>query len=428
MKRDFDKTVLVIAYYFPPLAMGGVQRIAKFCKYLPEHGWKPVVLTSVPRGYFALDTSLADELKETTVFEARSLIPFSVGTGESFENWRSRLRRIARWVMVPDVRVLWIPWAMTVGFRLLSMFEIDCILATAPPYSSLLVARLLSHRTGLPLVIDFRDPWADDPFGSFPTVIHRRLNVMLEGWVASAASRITSVSEETISGLRRRWNGEDERYRIVSQGFDPADFEQVVEQGQRFVICHTGSLIRGRKPDDLFYAVSQMIAEGKLDPTQVEVDIVGFCPASFVTSAKSLGLEEVVKFTGYISHAASVRHLLKADILWLCVAETEAKSMMTGKLFEYLGSRKRIIASVPEKGGAAAVVRSLDAGVVVRPGDIDGLKRAIREFYGKWLRGEQIPEVSDRVNIYDRRLLAGELAKVLDEVRPSLKGDTDPIQ
>ena len=45
------KRLLVIAYYFPPRGGGGVQRIAKFVRYLPEFGWLPTVL-SVATSYY----------------------------------------------------------------------------------------------------------------------------------------------------------------------------------------------------------------------------------------------------------------------------------------------------------------------------------------------------------------------------------------
>ena len=39
------RKVLVITYYWPPSGGPGVQRILKFCKYFPEFGWEPIVLT-----------------------------------------------------------------------------------------------------------------------------------------------------------------------------------------------------------------------------------------------------------------------------------------------------------------------------------------------------------------------------------------------
>lgn len=38
---DVQREVLVIAYYFPPMGLSGVQRTLKFVKYLPEYKWKP---------------------------------------------------------------------------------------------------------------------------------------------------------------------------------------------------------------------------------------------------------------------------------------------------------------------------------------------------------------------------------------------------
>src|SRR5712664_991126 len=45
------RSCLLIAYYYPPGGGVGVQRALKFSKYLPEFGWRPIVLTAeVPLG------------------------------------------------------------------------------------------------------------------------------------------------------------------------------------------------------------------------------------------------------------------------------------------------------------------------------------------------------------------------------------------
>ena len=45
-------SVLIISYYFPPSGGPGVQRVLKFVKYLPEFGWRPVVLTVEDGDFF----------------------------------------------------------------------------------------------------------------------------------------------------------------------------------------------------------------------------------------------------------------------------------------------------------------------------------------------------------------------------------------
>ncbi|MBF8247681.1 MAG: glycosyl transferase family 1, partial [Bacteroidetes bacterium] len=42
--NDAFRRVLIIAYYFPPMGLSGVQRTVKFAKFLPKFGWKPTVL------------------------------------------------------------------------------------------------------------------------------------------------------------------------------------------------------------------------------------------------------------------------------------------------------------------------------------------------------------------------------------------------
>ena len=39
---------LIVAYYFPPKGGAGTQRFAKFCKFLPDHGIEPVVISVEP--------------------------------------------------------------------------------------------------------------------------------------------------------------------------------------------------------------------------------------------------------------------------------------------------------------------------------------------------------------------------------------------
>jgi hypothetical protein len=66
------RRLLVVAYYFPPMGMSGVQRVAKFVKYLPDYGWEPVVLTVEPGGYFAYDEQLQEEIDRAGVEVVRT--------------------------------------------------------------------------------------------------------------------------------------------------------------------------------------------------------------------------------------------------------------------------------------------------------------------------------------------------------------------
>src|SRR5471030_697982 len=47
-----DRTVLLIAYHFPPLrGSSGMQRTLRFAQHLPRFGWRPIVLSIHPAAY-----------------------------------------------------------------------------------------------------------------------------------------------------------------------------------------------------------------------------------------------------------------------------------------------------------------------------------------------------------------------------------------
>src|SRR5262249_18776022 len=74
--ETMTKRVLFIAYLYPPVGGAGVQRAAKFVKYLPQFGWLPTVLTVSNPSVPLFDESLAGDVAgETAVRRARTWEP-----------------------------------------------------------------------------------------------------------------------------------------------------------------------------------------------------------------------------------------------------------------------------------------------------------------------------------------------------------------
>ena len=110
------KRLLFIAYYFPPLGMGGVQRAVKFVKYLPEFGWSATVLTVDDIPYYAFDPTLLDEIKHVSIERVRSLDPALHIKSKTTEkhtfpdrlSWPARLYSRAGRLCVPDNKIFWL--------------------------------------------------------------------------------------------------------------------------------------------------------------------------------------------------------------------------------------------------------------------------------------------------------------------------------
>lgn len=419
------RNVLIIAYYFPPLGLSGVQRIAKLAKYLPENGWHPVVLTAEPGGYFAFDASLLAEVEAAGVEIHRtpSLDPTRwLGRrrpirmpNEARRRWWARVNHL---VFVPDSRVGWYPWAVREGKRLLRARRFDAILSSAPPYTGHLVGASLSRWSGLPLLVDFRDDWLGNPRHVYPTPLHRRLHARLERRVVRASRRVTTINDHICRALSARTGGPGAPpFSVLPQGFDPDDFtrEPAPRTPGRMRLLYAGVFYDVQTPDPFLRALALLLERRPMLRDQIEAFFVGLVPEPSVALARSLGLSEVVHLAGYLPHAETVAHLQAADVLWMTVGRRAgAEGISTSKLFEYMGSRKPILALVPE-GTVREALAPYGAAVVAPPDDVEAIAGALEGLWERWHAGTLPAAEASYVRQFDRRVLAAKWAGWLDE-------------
>jgi hypothetical protein len=199
------RRVLIVAYYFPPMGMSGVQRVAKFARYLPRSGWQPTVLTVEPAGYYAYDASLLDEIEQAGISMIRtpSIDPTKLfGRHKTValpaEATRKRLAGLSQLLFVPDNKVGWYPYAVRAGLRELKARPYDAVFASAPPYTALLIAERLSTAGRLPLVVDFRDDWLENPRHSYPSVLHQALHRRMERRVIGRSKSVIAINKTII--------------------------------------------------------------------------------------------------------------------------------------------------------------------------------------------------------------------------------------
>ncbi|HID95804.1 MAG TPA: glycosyltransferase [Candidatus Latescibacteria bacterium] len=435
------KKVLVIAYYFPPMGMGGVQRVLKFVKYLPDFGWKPTVLTVKLASYFAFDHSLMEDIPaEAEVFRTESLDPLRIlGVlglkGKALdppESLRSSLSLLSRTIFVPDNKIGWLPFALARAREILSGDDFDLVFATAPPFTCHLVGLLVSQLWQRPLVVDFRDAWVQFQFARYPTPVHLWLNQVMEERAVRTADRVIATNEYMCRNLRGRYRGVDPaKFTVITHGFDPDDFKEssklpsglgLTRQAERpsvpaeFVITYTGSFWENLTPKYLLRALRSLLDEKRELVGRIKAVFVGLFRDDNRKLVKDLRLEDVVEVTGYVSHSQSIGYLLRSDLLWMMTGRGKgAEAVTQGKIFEYIGSGRPILACVPE-GAAAEIVRSLGNSTVVAPDDVEGIKKALLRYYEAYEQGKIVRTDPRIIERYDRRRLTGRLAGIFDEI------------
>ncbi|MCZ7554905.1 MAG: glycosyltransferase family 4 protein [Bacteroidia bacterium] len=416
--------VLVIAYYFPPLGLSGVQRTSKFVKYLPQHGWHPSVLTVEDRAYFAKDAALLDELTDLPVqiHRTRSLDPLHLLRRKNVVQMPraatlSLFGKISQTLLVPDNKIGWKRKAVAEGLRIIERDGIDVIFATAPPYTDFLIGEELRKRTGLPLVVDYRDAWVDNPLHFYATPLHRALHMRLEQRVLRAAAAIITINRPIKEQMVRRYDLVSHNdIRIIPHGYDQDDFtglERTRKTDGKLRILHAGTFYYNRSPETLFRALALLGERHPETRGTVELHLVGSAREVDAAMVRRMGLEKQVITRGYLAHRDTVQELVNADVLWLLIGRGKGEGMMsTGKLFEYLGAMKPILATIPE-GAARQVLEKCGAAFFTAPDDVEAIASQMYALY-QLHKSHRLPVPSySFVSQFDRNILTGALAKTL---------------
>jgi glycosyltransferase involved in cell wall biosynthesis len=276
-------------------------------------------------------------------------------------------------VVVPDAWLLsWVPFAARAARRVVAERGIDCLVTTTPYESTHLIGFGLGRRRPA-WVADFRDGWSFESHRPpFPTAAQRALDRRLERAVVTRADRVVGATMPIVEDFRERL-GVDAAY--VANGWDPgvaprdgADATPELTPG-RVTLLHTGTLSGawGRDPRPLFDALELLASRRPAVAERLEVLLVGRTTPDVERLLAGGRLGSLVRASGHVTRAASLELQRRADAL-LLVTAARNRGEATGKLFEYLGAGRPILA-LAEGNEAARIVRETGTGMTVAPDD-----------------------------------------------------------
>ena len=419
--------VLVIAYYFPPMGLSGVQRTLKFVKYLKNYGWEPTVITTSDVAYFAHDESLQKELDETgirvirvTGSEPNSLLSKKGTVKLPSEFVRKTFNRMSQIFFIPDNKLSWSKMAYNKSIELLSNEHFDCIFISGPPFSQFDVFSEIKKTHNIPLILDYRDLWVDSYFSFYPTPFHRIAHKKKEYLALKAADIITVTNRKLKENLINNYKFLTfNDVTIVSHGYDQEDFDNIPSQPKpqnKMVLMYSGIFLVYSTPEYFLKAFKQLSIERTDIASNIELHFVGFLRKENQKLIRKLNLQTFVKDHGYVNHAESIAKLKSADILWLMVGKRKnIDTILPGKVYEYIGSKKPIIACVPE-GAAKIAATEYKAAFITEHDNIEQIKDTIINVYNLYKEGNlPIPD-EKYVESFRRDLLTEQLAKQMNKV------------
>lgn len=444
------KNVLLVSYHFPPDREVGAFRCQKFAKYLPEFGWTPHVLTVKERHYRHRDpTRLSDvaavRITRTGMLPSplSGLVAARAGVLRTFgrsvavpdgpeagagtpalepESPGTGLRRLLVSLgRLPDDQIGWLPSAVASGLRICRRHDIRAIVSTSPPHTVHLVGLVLRRLTGIRWVADFRDPWVGNPGKplSHRTVMSDRIDSRLERAVVRTADSVALLTERLRTSFLGRYPDEPaNKFHSIYNGFDADDFSAVgaVSRNGAFTIAHVGSLYYRRSPRAFLTSVANLVGQGRIPRSDIRVVFVGTAgDGQQPDGGQSLGLLDIVQMTGDVSHREALAWMCRADLL--CLFAQDQAEQIPAKAFEYLATGSPILAVTGDGATADLITKAGGTVVCDEPWAIED---AVYRQYLKHRAAPRPPAVDrpwtrEEVRPYDRRVLTGQLATLLDD-------------
>ena len=418
------KRVLLVARFFPPITGGGVYRTLGFARHLPAFGFEPVVLTGLdaPEGG---DPGLSASASRVEVVRAGRESALSAARSRSSRPpWITTLARAASWIAIPDSYAGWRGAAVRAGLERIARKDIDAIYSTSPPDTDHLVALDLHRASGLPWVADFRDPWIALGYRDPPTPWHRAAHERLLRDVLRGATRIVAATEGTERWLAGAEPSIAPRSSVISNGFEEDEWRGLEpHRFDRFTVLHAGRLSDDRTLEPFARGLAAFLARDPARRAAMQCLLLGPHDAEQARVVGRSGLTGVVRFEGNRSHAETLAMEAGADALLLVKSRSARyRDLVPGKLYEYLGAGRPVIAVAPE-GPAADLVRRFGLGWVADPDAPERIADALEEAWARRAPKAVPPPAAgaagagaaDRES-FTRRRLTERLARVLSEI------------
>jgi len=405
----------MIAYYFPPLGMGGVQRMAKLARYLPRFGYDVKVLTVGKINYPAYDDSLLAELPpQVKIYRSGStdparlgrLIPFFNSIGKAV---KGRAKKSG--LVWPDSKIGWEKAAVKLGGKIIVEEKIDIMLSSSPPVTAHLVARELKQKFNIPWVADFRDFWESYPpemLYDDQDLIDKSNKLLMEiGQFSDAVTSVTeAIGKSVTSGPI-----------VIAGGYDEEDFSGIPMElpDDKFILTYLGTVGDLHPLEPFLAGANKAMAVNNDLGKQLEFRIIGANDKNKIMhQAKKYGLQSQIVVIDYLNHRQALREAATASVLLVSLPENFG-GLLPGKVFDCLALPGAVLASTPVGGATDLYLQKHNAGKCFAPDDSDGMSQFIGDLFAAFQRRERWHK--EGIEGATRKEVARQFAGIFDDIR-----------
>ena len=380
--------VILVSYYFSSKYETGGIRAQKFAKYLPEFGVEPIILTR--------------RIKDPFHFNGKCVYLKTLPI-----NWPFHLEHFT---LIPKLF-----WSC---LKLIKNEKVKYLIFSCGPFPIATVGVLLKKFFHIKLILDYRDYWTTSPYLPKVSIFHRFVNQLLrplERWILRFTDRLILIQKEMENHYLNNFPFLKGKTKIIFNGFDEEDIPIKPEGGfNKFTLSYLGNLhldLNKKYPILLLESLQKMKQKKIFNESNFQVFIVGERFKTFENKVQELGLSDIVKTLGRVSHSKASRFLIHSNLLLLIV---ETEGILTSKIFEYIASGKPILALI-KAGELMDLIREFSPNSkIVTSYNSEEIMNAIQECFQVNKRQLEWNDETKRFrNIFNRRELTRQLVDFL---------------
>lgn len=397
------RTALVLAPYMPPFVSGGVYRPMSWAKYAQDNGWDiDYVTTEVKPPHSPAGQHL---LKQIPVkCNIHQITPVA-----NKPIWGLSLRL--------DGDMYKALSAVKVAYKIYCNNKPSAIVATGPSFDFFVTGYYLSRLLGIPLVLDYRDEWTENPF---PFVVKGNVDLYWERRCLKHASAVIFTTESMRNHQLNVFDIALSKTHVVHNGWEPDDHKPLdrmpaTTSSDGLTLMFSGMLSEATLPQDFLTDLQTAIDQHPDLPSShnLKIQFVGKRSKNAIQQIEAFKYDSIIEIEDFLPRDEANIKMAQASALLIFTSE-QMRRYLPGKLFDYMASGKPVIVH-GIRGEAAMLVEALGAGYFVPQHDTKKMADVLNKIAKQELPINN-PHKLEWLNNHSRENMTRLLFDVLNEV------------
>ena len=299
----------------------------------------------------------------------------------------------------------------------------NVIVSTYPIASAHFIGYVLHKLTGIPWVVDLRDPMAQPGYPA--DITKRKLFKWIENKITKHASKVLLTAPGAKAFYQEKFPQVNESFwQLIPNGYDQVIFGDIAEQVElakrentKKILLHSGVIYpHERDPTAFFKAIAFLKSAGKISAEQIEIRLRATGHDNLYRPLiEKLAIDDIVSLSPPIDYKDALKEMFQVDGLLLMQSEG-CNYQIPAKVYEYIRTCKPVLALTPAEGDSAKLLTNTGYPCVVTSlTDAEEIKRDLESYLHKF---DELSAGFDEtlVKQFSRQYHAASLEKLLKDL------------